>query len=137
MSSDNFMAIAQENGKYIGYHCSASMYYPQSKCFKCIGIKHFEVDTIEQAIYNCQEGFDPEGYLEYGYRFIDCSKPDWDEDRGYCLHCPQDPKLPLEGSWKAKKLGCTCKKFRDGSYKLIFNCPVHDSPLWKGKEGEK
>jgi len=70
MSTDNYMLIAKEKGKFVGYHQSASDDELQ------FDHASFIVDTIEEAIYLCQSGQwagDDDmlgGYLEYGYRFL-------------------------------------------------------------------
>lgn len=137
MSADNFLAVLKEGSKFVGYHCSASMYYPQEECYRCIGSKDFKVDTIEEAI-DCCENFDADGmgYLEYGYRFVNRDKPLQERDSSLCANCPQNPDNPEEGSKEARALGCTCERISLGGgaygYKAGMNCPVHYSPNWKG-----
>lgn len=136
MSADNFLAVLQERGKYIGYHCSASMYYPQEECYRCMGSREFEADTLDEAI-DCCENFDADGIgLEYGYRFINRGRPIEGRDNSLCANCPQNPDNPEEGSKEAKALGCTCEKILLDSftygYKAGKGCPVHYNPNWKG-----
>lgn len=67
MSADNYMLVVKENGKFVGYHQSASADEPQ------FDRAVFIVGTAEEAIYLCQSGKwddDGWGYLEYGYRFL-------------------------------------------------------------------
>jgi len=137
MSADNFLAVLKEGDGYVGYHCSASMYYPQEECYHCIGSKDFEADTIEKAV-DCCENFDAGGmgYLEYGYRFINRDRPLQERDYNFCVNCPQNPDNPEEGSEEAKALGCTCERILHNGdtygYKMGIGCPVHLNPDWRG-----
>jgi len=98
MSVDDFMAVLhEEGGKWVGYHCSASMQYPQQTCYRCLGTRRFRVDSMKDAIIECQQ-FDEGGYgyLEYGYFFVnpDSELPDIDLD--LCDYCPQrQQKAPV------------------------------------------
>ncbi len=137
MSADNFLAVLKEENYYVGYHCSASMYYPQEECYRCIGSVDFTAETIEKAI-DCCENFDADGmgFLEYGYSFINRDRPLKEKDLSLCVNCPQNPNNPEEGSEEAKALGCTCEGwFEHGKLvmaKMGKNCPVHYNPEWKG-----
>jgi len=132
MSADNFMAVLKEDNKYVGYHCSASVACEVPgwrKCYKCIGTEHFRVDTIEEAVNECEHF----GYLEYGYRFVD-SHPIEMPEKEFCEVCAHNPSLPEEGSEDAKKLGCNCEKIGPG-FRLGENCPVHLNIRWQEKVG--
>lgn len=137
MSSDNFMAVLKEGNKYVGYHCSASVFEGTPcwrKCYSCQGSVAFTANTLEEAIEKC-ENF---GYLEYGYRFID-SRLLSEPEEGFCDVCAHNPSLPEQGSRKAKSLGCNCKKIKVYNmvygYELGDDCPVHFNIQWQKKVG--
>jgi len=135
MSADNFLAVLKIGRRYIGYHCSASMDYPQDACYRCIGSKDFNVGTMEEAV-DCCENFNSDGMgmLEYGYHFVNRAKPMRKRKLSLCAICPQNPSNPEEGSPEAKLLGCTCERILEEgfySYMTRHNCPVHSNPTWQ------
>lgn len=70
MSADNFLGIVKEGkGKWVGYHCCASIDYPFIDCYACIASKTFETTTELKALHEAQR-IQGEIYLEYGYNFM-------------------------------------------------------------------
>ena len=65
MRADNWIAIFFEDGKYVGYHCSASCDYKNDADIKKDNEPIFTVATKVEAIVECTEW-----QCEYGWQFM-------------------------------------------------------------------